>query len=323
MKIEAYSVQQQAHSHYELHERQSTEILVESRVPQEDQLVLSGEEPKTNEVDPFELSEEDKQKIKLLEAFIRALTGKKVRFSNFESDKDDKDKKKNHKVALTEAQFVGLRISQQYEYHEKESMQFQSKGVVRTSDGRSIDFSLTLSLSREHYERNKSVVEAGFLQDPLVINIDQPSVGFADKELRIDLNLDGTEESLKWLHSGSGFLALDKNGNGTIDNGSELFGPQSGDGFGELASYDEDQNGWIDENDSVFSSLRVWSLDSTGKEQLLALKDADVGALYLGAVTSPYQLKAEGETVGEISASSVYLRESGGVGTVHNINYLI
>ncbi len=38
-----------------------------------------------------------------------------------------------------------------------------------------------------------------------------------------------------------------------INDGSELFGTSSGDGFKDLATYDEDENGWIDENDSIFS----------------------------------------------------------------------
>lgn len=327
MKIETYTIQQQARSHYHLQERTETELQLEVRTQPTDELILSDDEPETKEVDPFKLSEEDKRKIKLLQAFVRALTGKKVRFSQFDLDDEDKKekskKKRKKEVGLTEAQFVGLRISQKMERYERESMDFHSRGVVQTSDGRTLDFSLNLSMSRELYEKSETVIEAGFMQDPLVLNIDQPATAFSDKELRIDLDLDGTEESLKWLQSGSGFLALDKNENGKIDSGAELFGPQSGNGFGELAAYDDDKNGWIDENDAVFKSLRIWSLDSAGNEQLLALKDADVGALYLGAVDSPYQLKQGGETIGEISASSIYLKESGAVGTVHNINYLI
>lgn len=42
-------------------------------------------------------------------------------------------------------------------------------------------------------------------------------------------------------------LSLDQNGNGEIDNGTELFGTKSGDGFADLARYDLDYNGWIDE----------------------------------------------------------------------------
>mgnify|MGYP000465316364 CR=1 FL=1 len=54
------------------------------------------------------------------------------------------------------------------------------------------------------------------------------------------------------LQGGSGYLALNKNGDGVINDGSELFGTASGDGFYDLSMYDEDGNGWIDENDHAY-----------------------------------------------------------------------
>ena len=78
----------------------------------------------------------------------------------------------------------------------------------------------------------------------------------SDQTFYFDLDADGEEEEISML-KGSGYLALDKNEDGIINDGSELFGTGNGDGFADLARYDEDGNGWIDENDSILSLIHI------------------------------------------------------------------
>ena len=129
---------------------------------------------------------------------------------------------------------------------------------------------------------NSLEVESYIKTDPLMINLDTDIGSVSDQKFFFDLDADGKEDEISFAGKGSGFLALDRNGDGKINDGSELFGTKSGDGFKDLAAYDEDGNGWIDENDAIFSQLKIWTKDEDGKDKLISLKDADVGAIYLG-----------------------------------------
>lgn len=208
-------------------------------------------------------------------------------------------------------------------YHEEEYTTFSAQGKVVTGDGREIDLSLELGLSRAFQSETVINAVAGTLKDPLVINFDAPSVGLKDNQtFRFDIDADGTVEDLAQLTSGSGFLALDRNGDGVINDGTELFGAQSGNGFADLRELDEDGDGFIDEDDSVFSQLRIWTPGEDGSGELYALLDKDVGAIYLGNADTKFQLNraADNENLGVLRSSGVFLKESGGVGTVQQID---
>ena len=140
----------------------------------------------------------------------------------------------------------------------------------------------------------------------------------------IDIDSDGESEQISRLVSGSGFLTLDKNGDGAVNDGSELFGPTLGNGFEELKAYDSDGNDWIDENDDVYDKLRIWMDDGQGNMQLIALGQAGVGALYLGNVASAFDIKdAANNSLGTVQSTGVFLGENGGVGTIQHIDLTI
>ena len=87
----------------------------------------------------------------------------------------------------------------------------------------------------------------------------------------------------------------------------------------------EDENGWIDENDSIFSKLKVWTKDEYGNDYLIDLKEADVGAIYLRNADTQFSLKNdENKLNAEIKKTGIYLRESTGeVGTLNHVDLVI
>lgn len=211
-------------------------------------------------------------------------------------------------------------------YTEAESTTFATTGIVRTADGRDINFNMEVSMSRAFTASINSLeVESYIKTDPLMINLDTDIGSVSDQKFFFDLDADGKEEEISFAGKGSGFLALDRNGDGKINDGSELFGTKSGDGFKDLASYDEDGNGWIDENDAVFSQLRIWTKDEEGNDRLIRLRDTDVGAIYLGNADTQFSLKDDDHKLnGEIKKTGIYLRESSGeVGTVNHVDLII
>ena len=206
---------------------------------------------------------------------------------------------------------------------ESEHTTFQSRGFAVTEDGRSLSFDVELDMSRSFTQKFEALTAESFIMtDPLIINMDSNVTSVSDVKFRFDLDSDGQEEDISFAGEGSGFLALDANGNGRIDDGSELFGTKSGDGFADLAAYDGDDNHWIDENDAVYSKLRVWTKDAEGNDRLMGLKEANVGAIYLGSISTEFSLKdAEtNETNAVIRKTGVYLKESGEVGTLSDVD---
>ncbi len=212
-------------------------------------------------------------------------------------------------------------------YMETENTAYQSTGSVRTEDGREINFNLTVEMSRSFTAEYGSYMKESYtMVDPLVIELDDKCADLTERTFMFDLDSDGKEEEIYDLRDNSGLLALDKNGDGKINNGSELFGTKSGDGFKDLAAYDEDGNGWIDENDSIFKKLKIWTKDKNGNDVLIDLKKADVGAINLGSVKTDFALKSlkDNKTLGQVRRSGFFLKESTGeAGAVQHVDVAV
>lgn len=216
---------------------------------------------------------------------------------------------------------------------ESESTTVCASGSVRTADGRCIDFDLEVAMQRQ-YEADYQKKESGTweLKDPLVLNFPGKAAELADTRFDFDLDADGDQESVAGLGRGSAFLALDRNGDGAINDGRELFGALSGNGFADLKAYDTDGNNWIDEADAIYSQLRLWqpgadtaAAGKAGQEGqgagLQTLQEAGVGALWLGSVQSEFSLKdGDNQQQGQVRQTGVWLAENGEAGSLQQVD---
>lgn len=209
---------------------------------------------------------------------------------------------------------------------EEESTSFSTEGKVVTSDGRELSFNIDLTMSRHFtsYLVEKTDFDQQQLSycDPLVLNLETDTATVSDQKFYFDLDGDGEKEHISQLNSKSGYLALDKNQDGIINDGTELFGTKSGNGFQDLSAYDIDKNGWIDEADEVFQKLKVYRQDSSGNQILCSLKEAGVGAICLQSVHTDFSLKSarSNEENARIRQTGIFLYETGGVGTMQHLD---
>lgn len=209
---------------------------------------------------------------------------------------------------------------------ETENTAFSAQGIAVTADGRQIGFNVSVEMSRAFEGAYESVSEEEYIvTDPLVINLDSDTANVTDQKFLFDIDADGTKDEISFVGEGSGFLALDKNNDGVINDGRELFGTRSGNGFRDLSVYDKDRNGWIDEADDVFDKLVIWTKDENGEDKMLSLKEAGVGAIYLGSADTEFSLNnaVTNESNAVIRRTGIYLKESGEAGTVQHVDLVL
>ncbi|MGD9559722.1 MAG: hypothetical protein AB7V55_03845 [Oscillospiraceae bacterium] len=347
MKIDTYAIHTSAQRSYQKLEMQSAQLSLwgsGSQAENGDLLSLSDlakqlmedarqnsgqwlgqmKTPETTQTAPAKGGPMTKEELKLqlLDSFLFALTGRRLNTRTADPATASRPQHQLRPLNIR-AGFGGQVRVQQLQY-EHEAVAYQAKGVVNTADGKSIQVDLSMQMSRTFYSYASMNLEFGAKPiDPIVINYGGTAASLTGETFAFDLDFDGQMDQIAFAGPGSGFLAWDKNGDGAINDGSELFGPSSGCGFGELRTYDTDGNGWLDEGDAIFSQLRIWSRDADGNDQLYTLAELNIGALYLGEVATEFAMKdAANNTQGIMRSTSFFLREDGSAGTVSHIDLM-
>ena len=156
---------------------------------------------------------------------------------------------------------------------------------------------------------------------PLVLDLDGDGldiISLDNSHAYFDLNENGFAEKTAWIGPNDGFLALDINGNGRIDDLSELFGGKDVNGFIKLSIHDLNGDGVIDINDPVYKDLLVWrDADGDGLTdagELVSLESLGVTSINLDAA---YINKwVDGNW---ISHRGQYVNEDGSIGVIDDI----
>ncbi|MBU1568670.1 MAG: hypothetical protein KJ630_23965 [Proteobacteria bacterium] len=208
-------------------------------------------------------------------------------------------------------------------YRQEEKVMFSAEGQVQTVDGRKISFNLGLSMERTTVVAESITTGLTMFIDPLVLQFDTTTPLLSDSLFfSFDLDSDGQKEQLACPGKGCGFLAFDRNNDGVINNGLELFGPATGKGFGELVGYDTDANQWIDENDPIYDKLSILRFDGNGGASLQSLRQAGVGAISVVHAGTNFQLQnLNGRILGTVKASGIFLTEDGEIRPLQEVDF--
>ncbi|WP_189635561.1 VCBS domain-containing protein [Rhizobium grahamii] len=140
--------------------------------------------------------------------------------------------------------------------------------------------------------------------DPIILDLDHNGVALTtlDQGVQFDINADGHKDQIAWTAGSDGILAYDVDGNGKIDNGSEIFSPHFAggsyvDGLAALSTLDSNRDGKIDAADEAFSKLTVWQdLNHNGitdSGELSSLADHSISSISLDANASNSEINGQ------------------------------
>jgi hypothetical protein len=169
-------------------------------------------------------------------------------------------------------------------------------------------------------------------RDPLILDLDGDgleTVGIdTAAPILFDHDGDGVKTANGWIKGDDAFLVLDRNGNGVIDSGRELFGDTTplvagstaADGFAALAQEDTNDDGLVNASDTRFASLRLWrdaNQDGLSQaDELVTFAAQNITALKVGRTANSTAL-ANGNQIADVGG---FVRSDGTVGQLADVN---
>ncbi|UZR28845.1 calcium-binding protein [Methylococcus mesophilus] len=168
-------------------------------------------------------------------------------------------------------------------------------------------------------------------RDPLVLDLDGDGIETVGADpnhpILFDHDADGMKTGSGWIQGDDAFLVLDRNGNGLIDSGRELFGDSTlksngqlaSDGFDALADLDANHDGVLNAADAAFAGLRLWrDLNQDGTSQgseLFTLNQLGIAGINVGK-TQHDQVLADRNQIADLGS---FIRADGSTGTLGSV----
>lgn len=259
-----------------------------------------------------------------------------VKDDNLIDDDDISDPKLKLQKKLIESMFLKSDEDENVKKKEVDSISISDLGrklskKIKDLDKESEIESISITYERMEYRSAELTVEEQEVAEaePLILDLNGNGLELTDirkgEGVSFDITGDGVKESVSWAKASDGFLVYDRNGNGTIDSGKELFGDQHGalNGFEELSKFDSDENGTIDKNDTIYKDLSVWQdLNQNGiseENELSSLKDMNIEEISLN-----HDNRSERISGNRVEGYSTYTQKSveREVGEVY-LNYIV
>jgi hypothetical protein len=196
-----------------------------------------------------------------------------------------------------------------------------------------VTFNVRAQDSTGAYQTTQVIIEQNYaihILPPIALDLDGNGldlISLRQSSVAFDMDADGRVDRTGWVGSGDGLLALDRNGDGAITNGSEISFTQDLPGAQSdlegLAAYDTNSNGYFDAGDARYGDFRVWrDANQDGISQaseLDTLASHDIHAINLtrdvtGAVANS---NTDANTV---VATSEFVRGDGSMGSVGDVS---
>lgn len=188
-------------------------------------------------------------------------------------------------------------------------------GEVSLSDGTSMQWDFQFAQIESEF--NFVLQRAAEVKDPLVLSLDG-SYRATGQWLNFAMSSD-SQGRLDKLSGAQYYLVHDKNQNGRADDGSELFGPTSGQGFAELAQLDDDGNGFIDQADHAFNQLYAWQPD----QGLRSLSAVQIGALSVTSAATSFDYYQQEQLQARLSRSGIALTTDRQVALLQQVDFTV